>query len=155
MSDMPQPPSPQAEKSLEAFLELYLVKKAPYTLPHKVKLFLAKLAPWANILVIIVTLPIILSVLGFSAIAVPFAAFGGASYLAYSWFWIVLALIQVVLLFLALPGLFKQSLSGWRWMLYANLIMVVTGLFQFSIGSLISSVIGLYFLFQIKELYKK
>lgn len=140
-------------KQLEEFLELYLVKKAPFTLPPNFKEFLAKIAPWANILLIIIALPIVLLALGLSAVLAPFAFLGG-SYISYSWLWVILAAVEIVLLIIALPGLFKRTFKGWRWMFYANAVMVVTSLFHVSVSGLIGDIVGLYFLFQIKELYR-
>lgn len=145
-------PPANSSKSLEEFLELYLVKKAPFTLPQNWKEFIVKIAPWANIISIIVVLPIVLFALGIGAVLAPFAFLGGG-YMYYSWLWVILAAVELILLLIALPGLFKRNTKGWRFMFYANIIMVITSLLHVSVGGLIGDVIGLYFLFQVKSLY--
>ena len=141
-------------KKLEDFLELYLVKKAPYTLPPKAKEFFVKLAPWGNIFAIILVLPLILILIGIQAsFSSLFYFYSGTAYYLPAWTWQVLAIAQVVLLIIALPGLFKRTKSGWKWMFYAEIVMVVYGLMSLNLSSIIGYVLSMYFLFQIKDQY--
>jgi hypothetical protein len=66
----------------------------------------------------------------------------------------VLLLAQLVLLAVALPGLFKRKMSAWRLIFYSQLVGIVFQLMMGSIlGAIIGGLIGLYILFQIRPLY--
>lgn len=144
---------------LEEFLEEYLVRKAPYTLPEKWKLTLVKFAPWISVLVVIFALPIVFGLLGINfAILNLFHKIGGG-YVVYPGmsFWnisMLLAMASLVLEVIAIPGLFKRSHSGWLFLFIASLLTIIQHILYFDFGSLLGSVLGLYFLFQVKSYYK-
>lgn len=144
---------------LEDTLDLYLVKKAPFSLPDNVKEIIVSLAPWVAIIVMIVAIPGVLFVLGLGAIVAPFTAFLGPGYaitygLNYTIAMLVTA-VSIVLELLAIPGLFKRSRKAWNLIFYATLISAISGIISGGlIGTLIGALIGLYFLFQIREYYK-
>lgn len=144
-------------KSLEGFLELYLVKKAPFQLPAGLKEFIVKAAPWLSLLGLIIGLPIILTAFGISALSFNilgnYGGFYGAGFSFYPY--LILTGVIVVLEAIAIPGLFKRSLSAWRFIFYASLLQIVSGLVSGHIlNALITGLISLYFLFQVKEYYK-
>jgi len=139
---------------LESTLELYLKQKAP-SLPKNIKDLTVSLAPWLNIVLIVIALPTLLAVLGISAYVMPFAYWGGARF--GTLYYVSLAFLGVTLLMrvLALPGLFSRSKGAWRLLYYSVLVNVVYSLLSYNfVGGLIGAVIGLYFLFQVKEYYK-
>lgn len=140
---------------LEAFLDEYLVKKAP-SLPENVKEILVKYAPHISILVIVLSLPAILFALGLGALVAPFAFMGGVrSGFSFSLTSIFL-LATMVLYIAAIPGLFARQMSAWRKMFYATLLSALHSLFDFQLGNMIiGTAISLYFLFQVKSYYKK
>ena len=143
--------SDQAPKDLIGFLDFYLVKKAPFQLPAEVKEFLVKFGPWIALVLLLLSLPGLLLMLG---VGTAFMPFGGAAYMiGFSYLTIVL-LAQLVLLGLALPGLFKRKMSAWRLIFYSQLVGIVFSLLSGSIvGAIIGGLIGLYILFQIRPLY--
>ena len=143
--------SDQAPKDLIGFLDFYLVKKAPFQLPAEVKEFLVKFGPWIALVLLLLSLPGLLLMLG---VGTAFMPFGGAAYMiGFSYLTIVL-LAQLVLLGLALPGLFKRKMSAWRLIFYSQLVGIVFSLLSGSIvGGIIGGLIGLYILFQIRPLY--
>jgi hypothetical protein len=55
--------------------------------------------------------------------------------------------------FLALPGLFKPSSTGWTMVFYSMLVGVAENCLIFSVGGLVGSLIGGYLLFQIRPYY--
>jgi hypothetical protein len=80
--------------------------------------------------------------------------FGGAAYMVGFSYLTVVLLAQLVLLGLALPGLFKRKMSAWRLIFYSQLVGIAFSLLSGSIlGALIGGLIGLYILFQIRPLY--
>ncbi|MDO8609713.1 MAG: hypothetical protein Q7R95_04140, partial [bacterium] len=144
---------------LEDTLELYLVKKAPFTLPDNVKEIIVKFAPYLSILMLVVAIPGILLALGLGSVVAPFTAMMGPQYaVSYGMGYVVsmaVLAVSVVLEAMAVPGLFSRSLKAWHLLFYASLISAVSSLLSGQIVSaIIGAVIGLYFLFQVKSYYK-
>ncbi|MDO8626324.1 MAG: chromate transporter [Candidatus Magasanikbacteria bacterium] len=150
----PTPPlSGSGVKSLEGILEQYLVTKAPFSLPANIKELLVKIAPWLSVLGIIIALPVILIFLGLGSFMY---SFGGMAYTG-SWYYLglVVAAATIALEAVAIPGLFKRSLKAWRLIFYAVLLQLVSNLIGGNlISAVLSGLISLYFLFQIKSYYK-
>jgi hypothetical protein len=145
---------PKNMTEFETMLDDIFGKKAP-ALPENAKEFLVKAAPYLSILGVVMSLPAIFAVLGLGAIAAPFAALGGVSAFAGLSFSIIFLIINVVLMVMAIPGLFKRSMGAWRLMFYSTLVSAVSSLVSFSLGGLIiGTAIGFYFLFQLKSYYK-
>jgi len=136
------------EHKLEQFFA-----KTPFHIPEPWRHNIAKISPWITLIVMILTLPLILGALGLSIISAPVIEASGHSYGA--WFWIgwVIILISLVIEAIALPKLFKLDIRGWRLVFWANLLMVLFHIVDFSITGLIGDVIGLYILFEIKNQY--
>lgn len=136
-------------------LELYLVKKAPFSLPTGVKEFIVNVGPWITLVLMILTLPVILALLGLGAILAPFSFMGGLNAGFGYIVGIVVAIITLVLEAMALPGLFKRKMAGWNLVYYAILLQAVEHILRFDIGGLIiGTTLSLYFLFQVREYYK-
>jgi hypothetical protein len=147
--------SPMA--ALEDTLDLYLVKKAP-ALPANVKELIVQFAPWITLVLLIVTLPAVLIALGLGALAAPLAflltpAVGVGFGVTYTLSMLVLA-VSLVLEAMSIPGLFKRTAQGWRYVYFATLISIASSLLSLSvISGVFFGLIGLYFLFQIKSYY--
>lgn len=142
---------------LNKTLELYLVKKAP-TLPKNVKEILVKFAPWISLIMVIIGLPAVLALFGLGAMlySIPYATYG--MYRATGGFSIAMFFLIATLALeaLAIPGLFKRKMMGWNFLYWGVWVNAIYSLLNFQIVSLIvGSVISLYFLFQVKSLYKK
>ena len=149
----------QALGQLEETLEVYLVKKAPFSIPENWKELIVRFAPYLTILGIVVSVPAILAVLGIGALVSPFTAFLGPRYaLSYSFNYVlsmVTLAVVVVLEALAVPGLFKREQKAWRFLFYASLVNVVSGFLGGDwVGMIIGTLISWYVLFQVKEYYK-
>ncbi|HUR21827.1 MAG TPA: hypothetical protein VMZ90_13520 [Vicinamibacterales bacterium] len=143
--------SEQAPKDLVGFLDYYFVKKAPFQLPAEVKEFFVKFGPWIALVMLLLALPGLLLMLGLGTAFMPF---GGAVYAVGFTYITVVLLAQLVLVALALPGLFKRKMSAWRLIFYSQLVGIVVNLLMGSIlGAILGAVIGLYILFQIRPLY--
>lgn len=148
----------QSLAGLEKTLNEYFGKKAPQ-LPKNIKEVIVNLAPWVNIIILVLTLPLVLLAFGLGAIVAPISFLAGPSAgVTYGVTYTVsMAILAVALVFdvLAIPGLFSRSIKGWRFVYWSTLVSLVSNVVSFNIvGGLISAVIGLYFLFQIRELYK-
>lgn len=138
----------QAPKDLIGFLDFYLVKKAPFQLPDGFKEFLVKFGPWITLVLMVISIPFILFALGIGAVA----AVGGSMLLPA----MIVSCIALVMRAIALPGLFARKMSGWTMLFYSQLVSMVSSLLMMSWGGLIiGGIIGLYFIFQIRSLYKE
>jgi hypothetical protein len=146
-------PAPQgAPKDFMGFLEYYLVTKAPFQIPDNVKEWIVQFGPWITIVLLVLSLPALLIVLGIGTALVPLGGVGyatGFGYLALG------LIIQLGLTVAALPGLFARKMSGWNLLFYARLVGLASSLLA---GNLISALVGglisLYILFQVRPLYK-
>ena len=139
---------------LENLLAEYLHKKAP-ALPTGVKEAIVKFAPWITAILLILTLPVLLAILGLGALLAPFSFFGGIQAGTNYIVTLVFSGIQLVLEAMAIPGLFARSKKGWTLAYYATLVGGVQNIVTFNIGGLlIGTLLSLYLLFQIREYYK-
>ena len=59
-------------KDLVGFLDLYLVKQAPFQIPDGGREWIVKFGPWITVVLLILTLPILLFALGLGVIFIPF-----------------------------------------------------------------------------------
>lgn len=141
---------------LEALLDEYMVKKAPFTLPKEVKEFIAKVSPYLIIILALMAVPAILAAIGISAVFAPIAMLGG-----YAWgFGAIISLIAsgiaIVMEIMAVPGLFKRTKASWKLVFYASIVSLIGGVLSLHgiFGAIIGAIIGWYILFQVKELYK-
>ena len=152
MTDGEQTPKEQAPKDLMGFLDYYLVGKAPFQIPNEAKEWIVQYGPWITIVLLVLTLPALLFVLGIGAVFVPFAGVGYATGFGYAALGLI---VQLGLTVAALPGLFARRLSGWTLLFYARIVSLVFTLLAGAIVSaLVGGLISMYILFQVRALYK-
>ncbi|MCC7543308.1 hypothetical protein IT415_01200 [bacterium] len=146
-------------------LEPYFTKQAPFQLPENARKTLVQWLPWINIVVAIFGALAALSLLTLLGIA-NVATAGLVTAVAGPFLWVpFFALVaQVVIQFIAFPGLQAKKLSAWKLLFWADILSFVynllygfgypSALFGNILGGLLGLVIGLYLLFQIKSYYK-
>jgi hypothetical protein len=145
--DTSQPP-----KDLIGFLDFYLVKKAPFQIPAAGREWIVQYGPWIAVVLLVLSLPAALFVLGVGTTLMPFGGWGYATGFGLA---AIALVIHLVLMVLALPGLFARKMSGWTLMFYAQIVSAVSSILAGSIlGGLIGALISLYILFQVRVLYK-
>jgi hypothetical protein len=141
----------QPPKDLIGMLDYYLVQKAPFQLPDGAREAIVRFGPWIAVVLLILSLPAILVVLGVGTFLIPF---GGLVYATSFTYAIVFLLIHLGLLIAALPGLFARRISGWRLAFYSELFSILWSLANLNVVSgLLGGLIGLYILFQVRTLY--
>lgn len=158
MSTTKAPDYKASLNQLESLFEEYLGKKAP-AMPESVKETLVSFAPYIAIIGIVLTLPAVFTLLGIGAAMSPFTAFLGASYMmsyGFTYYVGIIVLIgSAILEAMAVPGLFKRSMGAWKLMFYSTLVSFIGTVVQGSVlGGLLSLLIGMYLLFQVKEKYR-
>ncbi len=139
---------------LEAFLDEYMVIKAPFQIPMNGKEILVKIAPYLVIIGAVLFVLSLPALLGLSALTAGLGMMGGG------WGYTMLVsliagAVSVMLELKALSGLFKRSRASWRLVYYATIVSFAGSVLSFNfIGAIIGGVIGWYILFQVKELYQ-
>lgn len=136
---------------LEDTLDLYLVKKAP-ALPTGAKEAIVKFTPWIVLILLIISLPAILLLLGLSAALTPFMGVtSGASNIVAT----IVLIIAMVFEAISIPGLMNKTKKGWQFAYYSSLIAGVSSLLNLNfVGAIVGTLISLYILFQIRSYYK-
>ena len=142
---------------LESFGVEYLVTKAPFQLPVGLKDFMVKIAPYLVIVMIILLVPLVLALIGLGGY---FGGWGSMNYYyaGRTMFYVTSIISAIVLIIeaLAITGLFARRKQGWNLLFYAKLISVVSTIISGDIVSaILSLVIGMYMLFQIRSYYTK
>ncbi len=139
---------------LEKKLDEVFEKKAPQ-LPESIKELMVKYGPYLSLIMIVLSLPLLLSAFGLSALVAPMAFLGGVRAGVGFSMGILVTLVVVAMQGMAIPGLFKRQISAWKLLFWASLVSAVGSLLRFDLGGLIiGSVISWYFLFQIRSFYK-
>lgn len=140
--------------SLDTFLDLYLVKKAP-SLPDNIKEIIVKFSPYLSIIALVFSIPALLGLIGLYTFFSPAILLGGARYGFSSIVSIVFLVIILVLEGMAIPGLFARKASAWKLIFYVALVNAVDALLHLNLGGLIiGTAISLYFIYQVKSYYK-
>lgn len=141
-------------KDLDKFLDNLMVKKLP-ALPDNIKEIFVKYYPLVVVIGLIFSIPAVLVALGINALFLPANLIFPQAHTGFFLLGTIVWIASLVLQAMALPGLMKRSLVGWRYIYYSVLVYAVYALLNFSIFNLIlSSGISFYFLFQTKKLYK-
>jgi hypothetical protein len=144
---------------LEKFFDDLFLKKIGFQLPANAKEIIVKVAPWLTIIGIVVSLPAILALFGMGAFVAGMMSAYGINYGGRYYLGIAVLAAQLVLMAMAVPGLMKREMKGWRFIYYSALVSAAYGIVStLSLGgiiwSLVSTLIGLYFIFQVKSYYK-
>lgn len=133
-------------------LNEYFGKKAPQ-LPVNVREFIVKVSPYLAIISAVLAAPAVLALLGLSATYgayLPYMA--AANGLGIS---VIISIAVIVLNAMAIPGLFKRSISGWNFVFYGTIVSALGSLLTYNVlNAVISLIISFYFLFQVRSLYK-
>ncbi len=148
---------------LETWLEPYFTKRAPWQISDKGKLMIVKVAPWLDLILLLLFLPTAILVLTLGSAFSTLVPLGGSQLHFFYYFSVIVLLIQTIIMLIALPGLFKQARQAWQLLFYATLISLIYDLVNWLgdpaavmglIWSGLTTVLTLYVLFQIKPHYR-
>ena len=141
---------------VEAWLNEYMVTKAPFQIPMGGKEFLVLVAPYLVIIGVVLfalSIPALLGIgamMGGMGLVGGYAGWGFAALIS-----LIAGVITMALEAWAVPGLFKRTQAAWRLVFYATLVSFAGSVLSMNlIGAVIGGIIGWYILFQVKELYK-
>lgn len=139
---------------LEEKLEYYLVTKAPFAIPDNIKEMIVKYGPWIVAILLVLAIPSLLFIFGVGSMMVPFATVVAPRASVMMLFGGLVSIVSMVLQAMAIPGLMKRKMSGWRLAFYSSLVSMVYNLLSLNLfGLVIGSLISFYVLFQIKSKY--
>lgn len=143
---------------LEKVLTEYFGQKAPQ-MPMGLKTFLVSIAPYLAILGVAMAVLAIFPLISLSSYGYGIMSNYGMMQGSYFGSMMIISLVAMIAMagleVMAIPGLFAKTLTGWRYMFYAQLVSLVSSLLMMNIiGFIIGAVIGFYILFQVKSLYK-
>ncbi len=147
-------------QGLEGFFDTYLREKAPFQLPHGAREWIVKYGPWISLVFLIIgafiLIPVLMIALGLTAVTLPYQAMAGTvGTTAFGWLGIILSLVVIVMEAMAIPALMKRKMSGWKLLYFAFLLSAVSQIITMNIiGFILSLLIGMYILFQIRSFYK-
>ena len=145
----------QAPKDMIGFLDYYLVQKAPFQIPAAGREWIVKFGPWIALVLLILSLPAILMLVGLGTVFGTWGYGYGYGYGFAYWPAMILLIVSVGLTALALPGLFARKMSGWTLLFYAQIANAVSSiLFGNIVSALIWALIAFYILFQVRAMYK-
>jgi len=162
-------------KTLEDKLVPAFTKNAPVQLPENVKKFIVKYLPIVNLVLGVLSLLATLSLWSWANTTTRIidnvntvsAIYGGKETIPNRlsmlvWLSLIVAAATAVLYIAAYPGTKAKKKSGWNLLFYAVLLNLVYGVVNaFTdygsvrglIGTLVGTIIGLFFLFQIRSYY--
>ncbi|MEI8230210.1 MAG: hypothetical protein WCG83_03650 [Candidatus Peregrinibacteria bacterium] len=149
-----------AEKKMAA-LESWmapLFKQLPH-LPHNARETLAKIAPALSLIFGILGLLALLSAGAFATILSVFSLFGGFVLAPLALFIsVVTGIIACILEIMAYKPLSIRRKQGWNFLFYGTVLTgaanIVELVFAYgSLGGIVGSVIGLWLLFEVREMY--
>jgi hypothetical protein len=141
----------QAPKDIIGFLDFYFVKKAPFQIPEEGRELIVKWGPWIAVILLALTLPFVMFVLGFGTFLMPYGGYGYATGFGTAAAFLIL---HIVLVALSLPGLFARKMAGWRFMFYAQVASLIQSiLYGAFISGIIGALIAFYILFQVRAKY--
>jgi hypothetical protein len=161
-------------QQVEDTLNEWFVKKAPYQLPENARQIIVRAAPWVNLILAVLLLwgawityhllTLTDGLLNYSnslSTAYGYGAVAPTTISPFLWLGLVLMVVEAVVLFIAFPALRARQKSGWNLLFYTGLLNVVYGLViavgGMDLGRLImavlSSLVGLYLLFQVRSYF--
>jgi hypothetical protein len=130
--------------------------KITFHLPAGLKEFIVHYGPWITLILMVIAIPAVLLALGLSAVAIPAVTmYSGAKVGGMFFVSGIIALFALILEAIALPGLFKRQIGGWRLLFYSVLVSAVGNLLSMNLGGLIiGTALSLYVLYEVKSYYK-
>lgn len=141
-------------RQLEDTLELYLVDRAPVSIPSEWKEIIVQFAPWFLIVSTLISAKSALNYFGIGSLVSNFGYLPGIqtglSNLVDVAIWVVLTILQGMAI---LPS-FKREEKAWRFVYYTGLVNSLRSLLVFDlIGFVIQTLAFFYVLFQVKDYY--
>lgn len=119
-------------------------------LPENIRQVLVSIAPW---LALVFGILGVLAGIGRMGIS-PFTLFGGVRVGMTVFFSGLVTLASSILMLMAFPKLMKKSYTGWVYLFWSEALNAAFALLSISLGIVVSILLALYLLFEVKKYYK-
>lgn len=128
-------------------------KKLP-ELPKGGRDMVVTIVPWLSIVFGVLGIIGSLVALGLFSSLAPFALLGGVQSVNQGIVLILLGLVSSVLMVLAFPGTRAHKEKGWKLLYYSEVVSLISNVVTLSIVGVAFTLIGFYFLYQIRSYYR-
>lgn len=128
-------------------------KKLP-ELPKNGRDIVVSIVPWLAIIFGILGLIGSLVGLGVLTFLVPVALLAGVRETGQGILVVLLGLVSSVLMVLAFPGTKARKEKGWKLLYYSEVVSLITNVVTLSLIGVLFTLVGFYFLYQIRNYYK-
>jgi len=142
--------------SIDSYIDMVgeYFKKLP-SLPKNAQSSIAGITPWLALIFGILGVATALVGLGIFSFLSPIALMTGIRGTGSGLIIVILGLVSSALLLASFPGTQKRQEKGWKLIFYSQVVSLVADLVTLSLGGVLFSLIGFYFLYQIREYFKK
>lgn len=141
--------------SIDGYIDMVgeYFKKLP-SLPKNAQSSIAGITPWLALIFGILGVATALVGLGIFTFLAP-ALLTGVRGTGQGFIIVILGLVSSFLLLVSFPGTQKRQEKGWKFIYYSQVVSLVANAVTLSLGGVLFSLIGFYFLYQIREYFKK
>ena len=144
-----------SSKSVDQWIDMVgdYYKKLP-ELPKNGKDIVVSITPWLAIVFGVLGVIGSLVGLGIFTFLAPFALLSGVRETSQGILIVLLGLISSILMVAAFPGTKNKQQKGWKLLYYSEVVSLVSNLVTFSVVGVVFTLVGFYFLYQIRSYYR-
>lgn len=142
--------------SIEGYIDMVdeYFKKLPQ-LPKNARDAIVSITPWLALIFGILGVAASLVGLGLFTFLSPLLMLGATRAFGTGYVTVILGLAASVLLLLGFPGTQKKQEKGWRMIYYSEVVNLLVAIISISLSGVLFSLVGFYFLYQIRSYYSK
>ena len=144
-----------SSKSVDQWIDMVgdYYKKLP-ELPKNGKDIVVSITPWLAIVFGVLGVIGSLVGLGIFTFLAPFALLSGVRETSQGILIVLLGLVASILMVAAFPGTKNKRQKGWKLLYYSEVVSLVSNLVTFSVVGVVFTLVGFYFLYQIRSYYR-
>jgi hypothetical protein len=144
-----------ANNSVDSYIDMVgdYYKKLP-ELPKGGRDAVVAITPWLALIFGILGIIVALVGLGVFTFLAPIAMLGSGYNAGSGFFYVLLGLVSSALLLIAFPGTKARKMRGWRLLYYSEVVGLIANIVSLSLGGVFFTLIGFYFLYQIRSYYR-
>jgi amino acid transporter len=123
-------------------------------LPRNAKEVVVSIVPWLALIFGIIGIALSIVSFGIFSFLSPVLLLTGSKTAGSGIILVLLSLVSSIFLLLGFPGTQKRQEKGWKWVFYSEVVSLIADIVTISLSGIVLSLIGFYFLYQIRKLYK-
>jgi len=142
--------------SIDSYIDMVegYFEKLP-ALPKNAQSSIVSITPWLALIFGILGVATALVGLGVFTFLAPLALLTGIRSTGQGFIIVILGLVSSLFLLASFPGAQKRQEKGWRFIYYSQVVSLVADVVTLSLSGVIFSLIGFYFIYQIRGYFKK